>query len=162
MDAGNDTNASWELRAQLDPLADHHLTPHTQTLGLYLRFRTRDGFPGRAHACSGVGFATKQRPVVLTLSCRAPAGCPYYVGQVSKDIERVDLQLSDGQHVDAHLIRTGLPIDLWVGTTDGSSVPVMVRAYDGLRRVGELALEELWPENGTYNWGPFYEEPSDR
>jgi hypothetical protein len=58
----------------------------------------------------------------------------------------------------AVLLPTQLPVSLWVAITDGSAVPIEIRAENGHRVLGHEPVDEDWlgPPTSAV-WGPVHE-----
>ena len=95
---------------------------------------------------------------MLSASGSYPEGSYCYLGQTIPAATRVELDLTDATSLEAVLVPTQLQISLWVAITDGSAVPIEIRAENGHRVLGRDPVDEDWlgPRTSAV-WGPIDE-----
>jgi hypothetical protein len=145
---GSAEDGDWELRAVFD---------EAHGLCFSLRILARPA-AGRSHsggAGAGVRLATKDDPLVLTMSQRGPSSTNYWVGQAAcaGEVDAVEFTLTDGSTVDATVVAGDLPVTLFVGVTDRAAAPIGFRAQARGVEIARLEIDEHCPRDGVEIWG---------
>jgi hypothetical protein len=92
---------------------------------------------------------------VLSVSGDRPKGSFCYVGQAVLSATRVEVDLSDRAVTDAALVRSDLPVIVWVAFTSENTRPTEFRAFAGDDLLGREPVDEPNPRRrGSSVWGP--------
>jgi hypothetical protein len=92
---------------------------------------------------------------VLSVSGDRPDGSFCYVGQAVLSATRVEVDLSDQTVTDAAVVRSDLPIIVWIAFTSESTRPTEIRAFAADVVLGRELVDEPDPRRrGSSVWGP--------
>lgn len=150
--SGGAPGGSWELRALYEAVE----AGEPRYLYFYVEYRNHSGGRAGGGGCGGLDLANEQRPVVISMTGRAPGGSFCYVGQAIDRITHVELILTGSAMIQATLLRGDLPVQLWVAFTDGADVPATIRVFDGTDELAAVSIAQDLPR-GNECWGPIDE-----
>jgi hypothetical protein len=150
---GAGPQGAWELRASHD---QPDAAGSDGCLAILIDLWDDFGRPAGSGGCGGLGVVTAEQPVCVSMSRRGVGRSICYIGQAVDQTTRVQLALNDGRAADATLLRSELPILLWVGFTDGDAVLTSMRAFGAQQVLGAEEIVEDWPDSrSNVCWGPY-------
>jgi hypothetical protein len=86
------------------------------------------------------------------MSLRGTHSTYCYVGQVIEDADAVELTLTDESLLSAVVLRSDLPVALWVSFPNRKAVPVGLRTRRDGADLAAVDLPAEWPGNGITSW----------